>query len=183
MRVNELEDLAEEIRKFPVSITEFDLIQLMKIKRRWPLRYPWGQPSVEIINNVSNTHSPFYNDRGEFNYKEWRSLYNQGYTTILSDILDLTEQTRMLDTLLKTKIGNPVNGNFYWSRTGQLPSFYPHKHEYPVIVKQVYGNCTWKIGDKEIELAPGLTAIIPKQTEHAVLNKPEDKLSLTLNIQ
>ena len=176
-----LTKLAHDIEEFDININEDELMSLMKIKRRWPFRYPWDQPSVEIINNVGNTRSPFYNEAG-FDYDDWRWRYNKGFTTILSNVLDLTEELRNLDSMLNAKIGNPVNGNFYWSRTGQVASFDYHKHDYDVIVKQIYGSCMWKIDGNEFEITPGKTAYIPKETGHCVLNKPEDKLSLTINI-
>ena len=107
-----LTKLAHDIEEFDININEDELMSLMKIKRRWPFRYPWDQPSVEIINNLGNTWSPFYNEAG-FDYDDWRWRYNKGFTTILSNVLDLTEELRNLDSMLNAKIGNPVNGNFY----------------------------------------------------------------------
>ena len=73
--------------------------------------------------------------------------------------------------------------NFYFSRPGNTPSFGGHKHEYDVIVKQIYGKTTWLIGKQIIVLQPQKTLVIPKGFVHQVVDKAENKLSLTMNLE
>ena len=54
---------------------------------------------------------------------------------------------------------------------------------YNVIVKQIYGKSKWLIGENKFVLEPNQTCLIPKNTGHAVIEKTENKLSLTLNIE
>ena len=109
--MNFLQELETIIKKTDVDFKEQDLLDLLKIEKRWPHRY------------------------------------------------------------------------FYFSKPGQIPSFPYHKHDYDVIVKQIYGEALWKVENKEFILKPKDTCIIPKNTYHQVLSKNENKLSLTINIQ
>ena len=56
-------------------------------------------------------------------------------------------------------------------------------HPYDVIVKQIYGSSRWIVNEKEVILNPQDVLFIPRQTDHEVIDKGENKLSLTLNIE
>ena len=79
--------------------------------------------------------------------------------------------------------GLVLNGNFYFSKPNQITSFDSHNHNYDVIVKQIYGESDWVIGDNKFLLKPQKVAIVPKTTNHMVTSKKTKKLSLTINIQ
>ena len=176
--------LAEKIKNFNISLTEADILNFLKIKRRWPIRYPSGQPGVEIItNNGDMRNELFFEASGYIDYKKWKHFYDLGYTTIISNVLDLTEELRNLSHLIKDHVGNDINANFYFGKPGQKPSFDLHTHHYHVIVKQIYGAAEWICGDKKLILKPGETLWIPKEAPHAVVSKEEAKLSLTLNCE
>jgi len=182
--MNFLQELETIIKKTDVDFKEQDLLDLLKIEKRWPHRYPWGQASVEILTNTAALESVlFFNLKGYLNYEEWKKFYDLGFTTIISNVFDLTNQLRSLNKTLTNKSGLMINGNFYFSKPGQIPSFPYHKHDYDVIVKQIYGEALWKVENKEFILKPKDTCIIPKNTYHQVLSKNENKLSLTINIQ
>jgi hypothetical protein len=175
--------IAEIVKSSDINLTENNILDFLKIKKRWPIVYPGGQPSVEIINNLgTNTSIHFFNADSYLNYEEWKRFYDLGYTSILSNIFDLTDELRKLNEKLIYATGCTINGNFYFSKTGQIPSFDYHSHNYNVIVKQIYGISDWKIKDKTYTLKPKDTCIITKNTLHKVVSKNENKLSLTINI-
>jgi hypothetical protein len=186
MILNKLEKIVQSVS---INITEDQLIDLLKNTKRWPYKYPWGQGSVEIINNLGMPNSElFFSSKNNFNFnyldfEKWKHYYDLGYTTIVSNVLDLTEELRILEKKLSDAIGSNINANFYFSKIGQIPSFEPHVHDYSVIVKQIYGNSEWQIGNKKLILNPKKTLIVPKNTPHSVINKINKKLSLTINIQ
>jgi mannose-6-phosphate isomerase-like protein (cupin superfamily) len=176
-------NICKYIGNIEIKITEKEVLSFLKIIKRWPLNYPWGQSSVEIINNYNNNINTFFNSDGFLNYDEWYKYYNKGYTTILSDVLDLNDQLRKINMDLKYKIGNEVNANLYFSKSKQLASFKPHSHSYPVIVKQIYGQCHWKINNKKVTINPQDTFYIPAETIHSVESSKEKRLSLTINLK
>lgn len=176
--------ISEIVKSSNIDLTENDVLNFLKIRRRWPIRYSDGQPSVEIISNTEkNISILFFNFDSFLNYNEWKKFYDLGYTSIISNIFDLTDELRNLNEKLINATGCNINGNFYFSKVGQIPSFDYHKHEYDVIVKQIYGSSEWKIDGKTFIMKAKDTCIIPKNTLHQVLDKKENKLSLTINIQ
>jgi mannose-6-phosphate isomerase-like protein (cupin superfamily) len=186
MILNKLEKIVQSV---DINITENQLLDFLKNIKRWPYKYPWGQGSVEIINNLGTLNKElFFSSKNNFgsnylDFEKWIYYYDLGYTTIISNILDLTKELRILEKKLSDAIGSNINANFYFSKPGQLPSFEPHAHSYHVIVKQIYGNSEWQIENKKLILKPKKTLIVPKNTLHAVINKLDKKLSLTINIE
>ena len=116
-------------------------------------------------------------------YEKWNEYYELGYTTIISNVFDLTDDLRKLNKSLEKLVGCLINANFYFSKPGQTPSFEHHSHSYHVIAKQIYGNSNWKLGEKAFTLKPNESIIIPAKTMHSVTHKYEKKLSLTINIE
>lgn len=179
--INHLDNL---IKNHEINLTEEEVLDFLKMNRRFPYRYPWGQPSVEIISNFgTNQSGHFFNSRLEFMYDVWFDYFKKGFTTIIANILDLNKELRLLENKLKDVTGLPINGNFYFSRPGQRASFPSHKHDYDVIVKQIYGVSDWIINEKKITLQPSETCIIPKGMLHEVISKKTNKLSLTINLE
>jgi mannose-6-phosphate isomerase-like protein (cupin superfamily) len=174
--------IKKELENLNISLTEDDVFNFLKNEKRWPLRYTFGQPSLEIIDNFGDNQSFFFKKNGYLNFEEWKKIYDLGFTTIISNVLDLNKDLRYIDNLLKIKLGKEINGNFYFSIPGQLPSFFMHSHEYDVFVKQIYGESDWIIGSKKFTLKPQQTTFIPKGENHQVISKSNKKLSLTLNL-
>ena len=180
----DLDKLSKEIKKFNIKITEKDILNFLQIEKRWPINYLSSQPSVEIINNLGlNSNRDMFNQEGYLDYIKWKNFYDLGYTTIISNVLDLNEDLRHLNNkIIQKQLGSKVNGNFYFSKPGQLPSLLEHKHNYSVIVKQIYGEGYWKINKKEVILKPQETVLIPAGCLHQVFKVLENRLSLTINI-
>jgi hypothetical protein len=80
--VIDLNKLSEEIKNFNINLTEEDILNFLKNKKRWPIRYPWGQPSIQISNNLSiNSQTGLFDVDGYLNYDNFYSLYELGYTS------------------------------------------------------------------------------------------------------
>ena len=167
-----------------ISLTEDDIHGFLQMYMRWPLEYMCGQPSVEIIPEYGrNSKGNFFDHKGMFLYDRWRRCYDAGFTTILSNVLDLTPQLRELSDKIFSYVGHHINGNFYFSpgATNKRVSFPPHDHDYHVIVKPIYGKATWQING-EVFKNSTRSIIIPAGASHSVNECPNKKLSLTLNI-
>ena len=178
-----LKKAEEIIKSIDINLKEDDILDLLKNEKRWPFQYPWGQYSVEVISEIGVGTSPFFRNNTYLDYDRWKILYDKGFTTIISNILDLNEDLRKLRKELYNEIGLEVNGNFYFSKPGKLSSFPTHSHSYDVMVKQIYGSSTWKVNDQKFKLKKGEVCIVPKDTDHAVIDKKTKKLSLTLNFE
>ena len=98
--------------------------------------------------------------------------------------MDLTSDLRSLDDKLFEYKGSETNANLYLSAgtVFNRPSFDPHNHDYHVIVKPIYGTCTWNINGQAKEVGPSDVLIIPEGTMHSVTASPEPRLSLTINM-
>ena len=177
-------NLLKEIEDFNINLTEEDILNFLKIKKRWPVRYTWGQPSIEIINNIGKrSQTSLFDLDGYLNYENFYSLYQLGYTSILSCVLDLNNELRELNKFLHKKIGSIVNANFYFSKGGQTASFPEHQHNYAVMVKQIYGIGYWKINKHKLVLEPQKSILLPAECPHEVFKIVDKKLSLTINIE
>jgi len=73
--------VAEIVKSSNIDLTEEDVLNFLKIRRRWPIVYPGGQPSVEIINNTATNSSVyFFNVDSYLNYEAWKKFYDLGFT-------------------------------------------------------------------------------------------------------
>ena len=179
-------ELVNKISLHEIDLDEQELLDFLKIKSRWPFVYPTTEiKSVEIITEIGAQTTNFFDisRRGAYlNYNRWYSYYEKGFTTIISNVFDLTKDLRLLEQDLIDVTGVECLCNFYMSRPGRKPSFDKHAHEYNVIVKQIYGSAMWLVGDKTFKLQPQQCIHVPKNTSHAVLESDEKRLSLTINV-
>ncbi len=179
-----LNNLLNLIDNHSLNITEYDVFNFLKIRTRWPIRYSWNQPSVEIITQFNHvSQSNFFDSDGYLIYDEWIKYYKMGFTTIISNVLDLNGELRDLQNKILKYTGTKINGNFYFS-SGSLDhrvSFDSHTHNYHVILKPIYGKSKWKISEKEFETSEK-SFIIKSGEYHQVTECGTKKLSLTLNI-
>jgi len=188
-----LKNLVNIVNEHEFTLTEGDILNLLKIKNRWPFSrcLPHSNevnnnevpPVITISQWRSNYWGNYYNASGIFLYDEWKKAYDLGFTTILSDVLDLTEELRDLEEKIFTFSGAATNANFYFSKGSEnhRVSFDEHMHDYDVIVKMIYGKCLWKIGGEFVEMEDN-TALIPAGTPHCVVESKSKKLSLTINL-
>ena len=98
--------------------------------------------------------------------------------------MDLFGETRDIVKAGIDNLGIVPTGNYYFSKGGQEPSFELHSDDYDIIIKNIYGEATWQIGDKDnLIVKDQETLYIPKGVLHKVssINKP--RLSLTIGLQ
>lgn len=170
--------LADVIKDSPVNLTEQQVLDLLQIKFRWPV------DSVETINQYQKKSTEYYDSRGFLIYERWKRLYDVGFTSILCNVLDLTQELRDLQDRLRLLRGSETNGNLYFTKgTRHLRASYDlHAHDYDVVVKIIYGSSLWQIGEQRFSAEPGDILVIPQHTPHCVLENPEPRLTLTLNM-
>jgi hypothetical protein len=89
---------------------------------------------------------------------------------------------RNLNDLILNFTGNIPNINIYFSKGLQKNSFDKHKHNYFVIVKQIYGESLWRINDETIFLKNQGVLFLPKETYHEVLDNKIERMSLTISL-
>ena len=173
-----LEGAAQIIKEHEITLDEDGILDLLQIKYRWP------EPALEVINQCQKKSDGFFDSRGYVYYERWKRLYDLGFTSLLSNIMDLTAELRSLDNKLYEYKGSETNANMYLSAGTKKhrASFDPHNHDYHVIVKQIYGTCTWIINGKSQEANPSDVLIIPAGTMHSVAENKEPRLSLTMNL-
>jgi mannose-6-phosphate isomerase-like protein (cupin superfamily) len=179
-----LNNLKEIIKNTNINISEEDIFNFLKIKYRWPYLYPWRQPSVEFIDfNGNNYKDDIYTVDGFLDFNNWLIKYNLGFTSVISNVLDLNNELRNLQGKLFLETGKKVNANFYVNvGSSKKPSFDHHNHPYDVIVKQLYGETTWKLEEEIIKVKKDDVLVIPKLTNHSVVLNNSKKLSLTINL-
>ena len=173
-----LEGAAQIIKEHEITLDEDGILDLLQIKYRWP------EPALEVINQCQKKSNGFFDSRGYIYYDRWKRLYDLGFTSLLSNIMDLTSELRSLDDKLYEYKGSETNANMYLSAgtTKHRASFDPHNHDYHVIVKPIYGTCTWVINGKSQEVDPSDVLIIQAGTMHSVVENKEPRLSLTMNL-
>ena len=178
-----LNDCGNIIANTPINIDEKKMLSLLQIKYRW--QKDW----IHVINNCGIINEDFFELNGAFiNYDRWKKFYDMGFTTLMFNVLDLTEELRELDEKLLYIRGSHTLANFYFSKGTETrrPSFDIHTHDYNVIVKPIYGKVHWKINGEDFiadpKENPNRVIIIPAYTEHQVISSKEPKLSLTFNL-
>ena len=173
-----------------LNFTEEDIFNFLKIRKRWYFNYNYegGNPAtVRIINQLGYLHAlDMFEQRWDgifLNFDKWHKYYSLGYTTVIGNVLDLNPELRKIENYLTEELGIMCCGNFYFGKYGRRASFGKHHHPYDVIVKQIYGSSRWIVNEKEVIVNPQDVLFIPRKTDHEVIDKGENKLSLTLNIE
>jgi len=182
-----------------LDILESDVLDFLKIENRWPYQYyhdidfsstthyqrPESYCPIQCIGyNDIHILDQFYDRRGRFIFDIWKKYYDLGFTTMISDVLDLNESLRSLRQKIFNETGLRINGNFYL--TGETTnqncvSWNHHNHNYDVIVKSIYGKSLWKINDEIVELEKNPIGIL-SGTYHSVISCPTKRLTLTINL-
>ena len=181
-------ELCRFVEDFKISISEEQMFDILKMKRRWPFYHPtaeYKQPTVEIISMYGQKHNYVNDETGYLDFDKMKSFYDKGYTVLLADVLDLTEELRNLERELidRTGIGN-IRGNFYFGngKKDVHPSFDLHNHGYNVISKQIYGTNYWTVNDERHEIHDQEIIFVPAQAWHEVYKSDGKRLSLTINL-
>ena len=179
-------ELMRFVQDFKVNITENDMFNLLKIKRRWPARtHTYEQATVEVISMYGQKHSFLNDETGYLNFDLMKDYYDKGFTILLADCFDLTEELRELEKELiaKTGIAN-IRGNMYFGngKPDIHPSFDSHSHGYNVIQKQIYGTNYWIVDEQEYQIHEQEIILIPANVMHEVYKSDGKRLALTINL-
>jgi mannose-6-phosphate isomerase-like protein (cupin superfamily) len=176
-------DLIEKIKKLPINLTEDSILEKLLDRRRWPKQYLHGQPSVEAILDDGSKHQDFFNNDLYLSSEKCIECYEEGYTLILSSIGGISKDVWIIQQLLNSWFGTNISLNFYLGNGKKSISFEQHKHDYPVIIKNVYGESTWMINNEKKTLKDQDVIWFDKNVNHQVLEIQSPKLSLTCNIE
>ena len=187
MMINKKEkQLMKFVQDFQINITEDDMFNLLKIKRRWPAAHPTCKGgTIDVISMYGQKHNYINDTTGYLDFDKMKSFYDKGFTMVIADVFDLTEELRELEKELiaRTGIGN-IRGNFYFGngKPGVHPSFELHSHGYNVIQKQIYGTNYWIVDEQEYEIHEQEIIFIPAQSMHEVYKSDGKRLALTINL-
>ena len=178
-----MKNLVTTIHEHQINLNEDDILDLLKIRNRW-IKYKNDPPVLTITQWREHYWGEYYDDAGLFLFDQWKKSYDLGFTSILVDVTDLTQQLRDLEDKIRQFSGTRGNANFYLTKGSNIHrvSFADHFHDYDVIVKMIYGKCVWKIDNQYVELQNN-TILIPANTTHSVVECTDKKLSLTINLQ
>lgn len=182
MKTDIIGEAAKIIEDNPVVFDEEFLLDILKVRFRWPKK------SIEVISNFGNISADFFDGRYDsIIFDKWYELYGRGFTTMLNNCLDIHPDMRKLETLLLHYIGELPTGNIYMSSgtTVNRPSFDLHQHEYNVVSTSIYGTTKWILNpenqfSKPLDIKSGDQVIIPANTPHACVDAPEKRCSLTI---
>ena len=180
------EQFKELLEEYTFNITEQDVFNWFKIRRRFPHEFHTQSPSIEVINSYDgeSQHRGIFDSEGYVDEYKVMNYYEKGHTIIISNVFDLTEELRMFESAISDVFAfYPVHGNFYWSKSGD-GGFSSHDHpQYDVYVKQIYGTSHWVLGETDdVIVPPGDVIYIPKATKHYVKSTDGPRLSLTINM-
>ena len=192
-----IKKFVDYVEQSTVNITEEMVFEWLKIRRRWPLNgicptlkhQPWVE-TVAVLTNAGIKTNSFYSTHNiaglYLDFDKWFWFHERGFLTTIADVLDLHKDLRDIEDQGREILGFTPHANFYFARKSKVdqstPSFAPHDHPYPVVVKQIYGESLWLLDGKQFILKPQETIYVPRNTEHGVLENSTDKLSLTINL-
>ena len=172
------------IKDIDVALTEHNILERLLDRYRWPKLYSRDfQPSVEAIKEDGTKHQDFFDDADYINSLDCIKSYEEGYSLIISNTGTLCKDLWLIQQLLNQNYQRHINCNLYFGNGKKSVSFPKHNHEYPVIVKNIYGTSKWIIDEKEVVLKDQDVIWFDKGVDHQVIEISDAKLSLTCNIQ
>ena len=174
----------ETIKNKKINLTEKDVLERLLDRRRFPRHYICGQPSIEaILEDGRKTSQDFFDKDGYVNSLECIKAYEDGYTLILSNIGGFVKDTWIIQQWLNKTFNIECNCNFYFGTGKKTVSYIKHSHDYPVIVKNIYGEGVWVINGKEKIVTQQDCIWFDKGVEHQVIDIKNKRLSMTCNIK
>jgi mannose-6-phosphate isomerase-like protein (cupin superfamily) len=175
-------DFLTKVKEHKIHFTEEMLLERLLDKFRWPKNYPWGQPSIEIIDEGGQNQQYFFEKEGYLDPIKAIKAYEEGYTLILSNCGSLTKDTWIIQQMMNSYCKETVNINLYFGNGKKSLSFDKHSHEYNVLVKNIFGESEWIIDDNKHVLNNQNVLVIPKNVNHQVTKINSPKLSMTCNM-
>lgn len=177
------DSILNKLNKIQVNLSETEVLDRLLDRMRWPKNYINEQPSVEAIKEDGSKHQDFFEEDQYLNSAKAIKCYEDGYSLILSNIGGFNHSTFLIQEVLNDHFQKRINCNFYFGNGLKSVSFEKHKHDYPVIVKNIYGTSKWIVDEKEVILSNQDVIWFDKNTYHQVIEISEPKLSMTCNIE
>lgn len=179
-----IEEVINSVRDIEINFTLKDLFERIEDRLRWPINYPWGQPSIEAINEDGSKHQDFFSiNDGYVDSTKCINLYQEGCSFIFSNVGFIHKDIAEVKKILDTNFNINCNMNLYLGTGNKSISFPSHTHEYPVLVKNIFGKSKWIIDNQEIILEKQNCIFFGKEISHEVVEILEPKLSLTCNLE
>ena len=175
--------IIKKLNSLKVNISEEVILERFLDRYRWPKQYSWGQPSIEAINPNGSKDQDFFHEDGYVDSERCIKRYEDGYSLIISNIGGFCKDTWIIQQILNQHYMRHINCNFYFGNGKKSISFDKHDHDYPVIVKNIYGESKWVIDEKEVILKNQECIWFDKFTKHQVIEISDAKLSMTCNIE
>jgi hypothetical protein len=182
----DMNKLSSLIKDHSINLTEQDIFNFLKIEKRWPHRDMLGEPTVQVINNTLEiVDKDFYKVTGYLDYEKWKVYYDKGFTSLITNVLDLTDELRNLQDKIKYIVGNEVESRFIFSKGINDNSAHSIEYvqDYDVIVKQIYGEGHWKIHEQDHVIKKDETLNIRRRLYRNNTKIDGLNLSLILNIK
>ena len=109
---------------------------------------------------------------------------SNGFASIISDVLDLTEELRNIEKKCYELFACRANGNFYFTKglSNQNVSFPEHQDPYPIFIKNIYGKSIWRINGNRLDTGEQKVHFMMPNTPHCVTSILEPRLSLTIGV-
>lgn len=179
----------EQFQKFldelVINLNEQRLLEILKISKRFPYQFHTGQESVCMIDNVgTKLRNDLFKRDGFLDYNKFIYYYNNGFASIISDVLDLTEELQSIEKKCYELFACRANGNFYFTKglSNQNVSFPEHQDPYPIFIKNIYGKSIWRINGDRLDTGEQKVHFMMPNTPHFVTSILEPRLSLTIGI-
>jgi hypothetical protein len=176
------DELIKNIQVQKIEINLDMIFDRLFDRLRWPKNYPWGQPTIEAIQENGNKFQDFFHNDGYIDPEKCLKIYEEGNTLILSNIGGFNRDTRTIQNYLNIFFGKDINCNFYFGNGKKSVSFEKHHHDYQVIVKNIFGRSKWIIAGEESILENQNVFYLDKFVDHQVIEIYEPKLSMTCNL-
>lgn len=188
-----IQKFIEYVDSLSIDFTEDDCLDILKIKKRWGLLnhaggnlFPTGvyssiTPYVEMMNNIGEKSWHHLYDIERFlDFDKFKHLYDEGYAFVITDMLDISEDFRNIYQYGLNILGATVHGNLYFSKGLQRPSYGNHTDLYDILIKNIYGESVFVIGQETKIIDKQQTLFIEKDIEHRVDSVNSKRLSLTI---
>ena len=171
------------IKDIKVNLSEEIVLERLHDRLRWPKIYQhFNQPSIEAILEDGSKTQDFFCDDGYIDAEKCIKKYQEGYTLIFSQVGSFCRDTLLIQNILKEKFKKHVWCNFYLGNGRKSVSFKKHRHEYAVVVKNIFGQSKWIINEQPIILKNQEVIYFGKDIDHQVVEINNAKMSMTCSI-
>lgn len=175
-------DFLHKIKLHKIHLTEEMVLERLLDKFRWPKKYPWGQSSIEIIDEEGEKQQNFFDESGYIIPQKAIKAYEDGYTLILSNCGGFVKDTWIIQQWLNDYCNSFRNCNLYFGNGKKTVSFKKHNHNHGVLVKNIYGESDWIIDGREYTLKEQNAVAFKSYIDHEVVGLKSPKLSMTCNL-